>query len=232
VRGRVTFPAAAVPFERVVIAARAVADDQQNAFFHPLQNDWSGPRAFVDRSGEFELVLGPGRHALEAADIQTGVRLGTTAAPLQLASGATAGCAIELRLLEFTVKLVPEQEGKVARADRLETRVIPKDQKEQGRMFGGNDQHDFGVGIDLDIGQRELRLVVPHSDVTLLLRSSLVNIREDDQRHSQQPLLRHEFEAQAEAPREIVLKLPPPPELPAAEAKAGAGDAEALGKPK
>lgn len=228
VQGRITFPHAGVPTERLVVTARPVSDDQAAVFFNPLQADWSGPRAFVDRDGGYRLPLGPGRYALELVDLATGMRLGTSELPVALQSGGTATCDLAPRLCEIAVELRPPAQSPAAVVDRLEIRATPKEQKARA-LFGGNDQHDFGMGLDLQPGQTEARVTVPPSDVVLLLRSNVAALRIDGQRHLQTALARVELEAADPAgkPLAATLELPAPPEIPAADEPKAEGKQDA-----
>ncbi len=234
VRGTVTFPKAGLPFDRVLVTARPIADDQQQVFFSPYQNDWSGPRAFVDRGGAFELLLGPGRYAMEAVDLASGIRLGSTTDPVVITAGGEAQRDLVFPLFDVIVKLEPEKPGPVAVCDRMEVRIAAKDQNQNIQMFGGNDHYDFGTGFALEPGQTEVRFAVPASDLVILLRNNVSALRSDDQRHNLPPLARGELEVvekqeRADARFETTIKLPAPPEIPGEEADQDKGDKKQAG---
>jgi hypothetical protein len=79
-----------------------------------------------------------------------------------------------------------------------------------------------------------VQLILPPADVCVYLRSNVANIRVDDQRGNQGPLAKLEFEAleAANAAREFVVKIPPPPEIPADDAKKADGAVGADGVKK
>ena len=225
ITGKVTFTKAAVPFHRLAVLAQTVSEDSQ-MFFSPYDTNYSGPRAFVDPGGNFSLRVGPGNYQLLLVDTATNVRLDITEKPVKVEPDQTASCDFSTRLFDLRVHLQPETEGKpMAIADRLELRVTPKAKDNKNpNQFGGNDNYDTGVGIDLLPGQTDVELAVPDSTVTLLLRSSISSVRIDKQRGNQAPIGRAEFEtSDKENGDKVVLKVGEPPEIPDPDAKKGDG---------
>lgn len=217
ISGKITFTQAAVPFHRLVVVAQQISEDNQ-MFFSPYDTSYVGPRAFVDPGGNFSLRTGPGTYQLLLVDTATNVRLDASSKPIKVEPNQDASCDFTSKLFQVAIQLVPEKEGQpMAMLDRLELRVVPKvkDNKNNNNPFGGNDNFDFGIGVDLLPAQTTVEVVVPDSTVTVMLRNSVASIRIDEQRGNQAPIGRGEFEtSDKENADKVTIKVGEPPEIP------------------
>lgn len=223
IKGRITLPAAAVPFERLVVVAQAMGEDGQ-MFWSPYNNSYPGPRSFVDQGGNYRILTGPGRYLLQLVDMGTGIRLHMTDKALELPPNGSLGADLAPRLYQLTVKLAAEDGKKeMAMVDRIEVRVAPKVKGQNGMVLGNdNDQWDSGIGQELPPGATELKIVVPDAQVHLLARNNVMALRLDEQRNENQPLGKSELETSDQPEKNVVtLKVGPPPEIKKPKAKDG-----------
>lgn len=216
ISGRVTFPAASVPLDRLAVVAQQVAEDPNMPFYG---NHFAGTRSFVAPDATFAIHVAPGSYRLRLIDYVSGLPLATPPATLRVRPSQTVQSDLKAPLTEVTLRLVPEQaDGKVALTDRVEVRF----QAKNGQQMGfGNDNYDSGTGLPIEPGQREVRLQLPPGNATFLLRNNVTQLRVDDQRYNVPPVGRHELEVpeQAKAPLECEIKVGPPPEIPDPDAK-------------
>lgn len=224
--GRVTFARAEIPFDRLVVVAQAIDPDNNSAVFY-TNRQLNGPRSFVAADGTFALGVVSGTHHLHLVDMATRLIVASTTEPQTVKPGGTATRDLAAALTEVAVRLVPEADGKpMALVDRLEVRLQPKSEQNAGQRVvfaAGNDNHDFGSGMPVPDGVSAVTLQLPEGQATLFARNGIAALRVDDNRHQNPPLARDEFEVVAEPRREIALKVGPPPEIPAKDAKPAAG---------
>ena len=218
IRGKVAFSRATPTDVSLAIVAEQVGEDPNEQVFGSRMQI-QGPRAFVQPDGSYELRVAPGFHQLRLVDAYTGLLLASGSERVRVPAGTEATLDITAALTELRFALTAEQEGKaMAVVDRIELRHTPKaDPKQGGRVqvFGGNDNYDQGIGIDVSEGATELRAFVPEGTVTILARNYVQQIRRDQDRGNNPPLCREEFELteQDGARKEVTLKIAPPQDL-------------------
>lgn len=226
ITGKVAFPEGAVPFERLLVVADTVSEGQQ-VYHDPWGDPVAGNRSFVAADGTFAIAVGPGTYRLNLHEIGSNLRLLGDRTLLRVRAAETVTQALAARLVTVKVTLEPDADVKtMADVDRLELRVVAKDQDAGMIRFGDNDQYDFGVGVPVPPGCRELELLLPPASITLLARNHVGAIRTDDQRWQVSPVGRGEIDLSAsKEPRaECTIKVGAPPEIPEPEAKKPDGE--------
>ena len=222
IRGNVAFSRATPTDVSLMIVAEQVGEDPNEQVFGSRMQI-QGPRAFVQSDGSYELRVAPGFHQLRLVDAYTGLLLASGSERVRVLAGTEATLDISAALIELRFALAAEQEGKAtALVDRIELRHTPKPDPKQGgrvQVFGGNDNYDQGIGIDVPSGASELRAFVPEGTVTVLARNNIQQIRRDQDRGNNPPLFREEFELteQDGARKEVTLKIAPPQDLEGAK---------------
>ncbi|GAB4140404.1 MAG: hypothetical protein Fur0037_06940 [Planctomycetota bacterium] len=219
IEGRISFPKAGVPFHRLCVVAQ-VASAELQSFFNPLNPVYLGPRTLVGPGGRFSLLTGPGTYRIQLVDLATNLLLWKSEKPVDVRADRPVGIEVAPELAELIVRWKPEKEGApMALFDRIEMRVTPVANDAQNRVFfGGNDNYDFGVGIDVPPDAREVEVVVPPSKITFLARSSFGSVDPQSQRNGNVPLGRADFET-SEGARAVEIPIGPPP-----RAQDGKGD--------
>jgi hypothetical protein len=181
-----------------------------------------GPRAFVEPDGAFTLGVAPGFHTLQLVDAYSGLLLASGDDRIEVRAGQDAEASLSAPLSEVAVQLAPPADGKpAALVDRLEIRHQPKADKNGARVqvFGGNDNYDQGIGVDIQPGQDQVRLWLPAGTATLLLRSQAASLRRDESRQQNEPLGREEVTIADEARLEARIQLVEPPAIAEPRAK-------------
>lgn len=212
IAGRVSFPAASVPWDRLAVVAQQVSEDP-NMQFHQ-QQQLNGPRSFVGPDAGFAIAVAPGSYQLRLVDFATGLLLATPVTTIKVLPNQDIQHDLEAPLTEVIVRLEAEPAAQPpALVDRLEVRFQPKGGNPRGF---GNDNYDSGTGLPLEPGQREVRLRLPPGSATLLLRNNVAQVRVDDNRWNTPPLGRQEFEVTGaeQVPVECTVKIGPPAEIP------------------
>lgn len=232
ITGKVTFQGATVPFDRLLVVADTVSEGQQFD-----QDPWGDPvagnRSFVGADGTFQIRVGPGAYRLDLHEIGSNIKLLGDRTLLRVRAAETVTQDLAPRLVAVKVRLEPDAEVKsMADVDRVELRITMRDQDAGMARFGDNEHYDFGVGVPVPFGCRELALLLPPGTVTLLARNHATDIRIDDNRWQVPPVGRGELELSEdkEGRAEIVLKIGAPPEVPEPEADKKDGDSNDAGK--
>ncbi len=213
ITGKITFPVASIPTNRLVVIAQQVSEEQQLNFYPGMQ--FQGPRSFVGADGNFDVRVGPGTHRLILLDVATGVMLAMSSKDVRVGSGERSTADIAAALVTLQVKLVPEEKDKpCAVVDRVEVRHTLKSIGNQGGFAGEN--YEQCMSVDVAPGQTELTLTLPVGSGLLLARNNVATIRVDDQRNNVMPVGRMEVEiANTDTARiESELKIGPPSEIP------------------
>jgi protocatechuate 3,4-dioxygenase beta subunit len=209
--GTVAFKNAAAPFDRLVVVAQQVAEDQQQIYYSNQQ--YNGPRSFVGADARFSVRVGPGTYKLILIDLATGVALATTKTDVKVRAGGQETTALEAELESVHVTLAPEDKGKpTALVDRIEVR---HEAKNATQKMNGNDNYEQAMSVGLAAGQTELTMLLPAGNAVLLARNNVTSIRTDDQRWNVPPLGRQELEIKVagDARMDVEMKIGAPPEI-------------------
>lgn len=172
--GKVKTGGAAVAPGRLLVVANRIEKRRNQGGLQVLLFGLSrdhGVRAQVAMDGSFELPLRAGSYTLHLIDLATGVMLLKRARKFSIKPGSALELDLETQLAMVRVTLEPDKvDGRLV-ADRLEIRVqnqVPEPKLVRGRAS----DFDKGIGVDLQPGQREVTILVPAVETTLLVRSS------------------------------------------------------------
>lgn len=221
IRGKIEFPHAVLPYERIAVVAQLINDDNNNRVYYSNPH-YPGPRAFAGPTGEFALRVGPGNYQLLVVDLGTSLLLHTETKKVEVATGANVERSLQIPLASIEVELKPAADVKaMAEVDRLEIRIVPKAGKGNHR-FGGNDNYDTGAGLRWPRGVQKLQLVLPLGEASFFCRSQTVNLRVDDNRWENAPLGRAEMEIDVggNAKSSCTIEVGAVPEIPDPDKKA------------
>jgi hypothetical protein len=121
-RGRIGFEAAQIPMDRLLVVARRHLGPQQ-AIFSGLSIRYPGQRSFVRPSGEFAVVVTPGKYLLDVVDVATSLRLNSSAEAIEVEAGGNesydtgAGVTLQAGQKEFELVVPPGEVLLLARND-------------------------------------------------------------------------------------------------------------------
>ena len=222
IRGKVTFTAADVPLDQLVVVARSIGDEGQG-FLSPHDMQLVGARSFVGPSAEYELHVGPGNYRLVVVDLGTMLPLLDAPQKVLVKSGGAANLDLCLELVRVELALKGPTDGQpMADVERVEVHVISKASKLQGVKVDTNVDYDRGVGIRWPLGQTSFSVVLPPGDATFACRNTVHAIRVDDNRWSNAPLGRAELEITlGNHDTRCIIEVGPPPEVIEPQPKPG-----------
>jgi hypothetical protein len=207
VRGKITLPGAATPFENLVVFVLPYGMPGGM-----VQNGGGTARAFVGRDGAFELAAIDGRYQIAVFDLA----LGAVVAKSERVEvrGGDATCDVAVPLVKTTIELKPADPASVAVVERVEVRCKLAADGDGPDDFGMPDEYDFGRGVLVPRGATSLVLALPPGDTTLLLRSHAALLGDGHQHGGSPPLAKVDVPVPGDGKGTAVIEVPPPPELP------------------
>ena len=227
ISGIVRFPQIGIPFDRLVVVARQIADRNGTALAIG-RNNYTGPRSFVGPDGRFALTTTRGRYLLALIDLSTNLVLAHTTEPIP--SHGSADCEVSIPLTQVRVVLAPESvDGPMALVDRIEVRLQHEGDNQAAKLLNANINRDYGCGIDVPPGVSEVTLALPPGRAVILARNNIVRLHLGNNFYNQPPLGDSELEidSAADSGAECVLTVSEPPEVPGDNGNANQGLPEA-----
>ncbi|HZN39336.1 MAG TPA: carboxypeptidase-like regulatory domain-containing protein [Planctomycetota bacterium] len=211
-RGRITVPAAATPFENLLVQAMPEMPHEM------FGNQWSGmvaARSPVGADGSFELPVMDGALRLEVFDLALGATIAKT--KRVVVRGADVVHDIALLLENVTFELKASGGGAMACVERVHVQCKLAGEDDPFAEWGGMHVHDGGRGLLLPRGATTLKLALPHGDVSLRLMNHAQRLGGDDRGGPPQepaPVGTVDVQVPEKTKGTVTIDVAPPPEVP------------------
>ena len=192
IHGKVEFTGAALPPGRLLLVAEKKAGANQFSF-NGLGNRLAGTSCLVGRDGTYRLPVAKGSYRVLAIDLATGALLHQGEEYVRVTAGEKSAQKVKIQLALVRVAI---QQGEDVKATRLQINVKHPADGQNAQMMAflqAQRNYDYGNGLAIAPGVKEIELFLPPLDVELKARSLRHNIDSTLQQRTSPPAGSLEF---------------------------------------